>query len=118
MKFSDTIKKNHEFRRLYSKGKSAAAPSVVVYCRRNGRNTNRIGITVSNKIGKAVQRNKIRRRIREIYRLNEERFKRGFDIVVVARVRSRYADYRELEQAILNAGSRLGILTLEKGDRR
>ena len=86
LKFSETLKKNYEFRRLYSKGKSAATPVLVVYCRRTKRAYNRIGITVTNKVGKAVHRNRVRRRIREIYRLNEYRLLPGTDLVVVARV--------------------------------
>ena len=77
MEFTDSLKKNYEFRRLYSKGKSAATPYVVVYVKRTGRDTNRLGVTVSNKIGKAVVRNKVRRRLREIYRLHEGEMQRG-----------------------------------------
>ena len=62
MEFTDTLKKNHEFRRLYSKGKSAAAATLAVYCRKSGREGNRVGYTVSNKIGNAVTRNRIRTR--------------------------------------------------------
>ncbi len=110
MEFSSSLKKNYEFRRLYHKGKSYAAPSLVVYWRRNGSRCNRLGITVSNKIGKAVVRNKIRRRLREIYRLNEGRFNRGLDIVVVARARSVNTDYHKLEADFLHACAKLGIL--------
>lgn len=110
MEFSDTMKKNHEFRRLYDRGKSAATPVLVVYCRKTKRNTNLIGFTVSKKIGNAVCRNRIRRRLREIYRLNESRLRRGYDIVAVARVKSRYAAYAELEGAFLSACARLNLL--------
>ena len=85
MQFSKSLKLNHMFRRLYHKGKSAANRYLVLYCRRNGSNENRIGLTVSGKLGHAVVRNKIRRRLREIYRLHESRFLPGYDIVVVAR---------------------------------
>lgn len=109
MQFSTSLKKNHEFRRLYSKGKSAGGPVIVVYCRKNGRGRNRVGITVSNKVGNAVVRNKVRRRLREIYRLNEHTLRRGFDIAIVARVRARYSTYLELESAFLTARDRLGL---------
>ena len=110
MKFSVSLKKSYEFRRLYSKGKSAGMPLIVVYFRKTGRSYNQIGITVSNKIGNAVMRNRIRRRIREIYRTNEEKFVCGFDMVIVARIRSRYCSYGQLEKEFLDACSRLGAL--------
>jgi len=111
LEYTVSIKKNHEFRRLYDKGKSAATPCVVVYFRRTNRDYNQLGITVSTKIGNAVCRNRVRRRLREIYRLNEKRLPRGLDIVVVARAKSPYASYAELEKAYLFACSRLGILS-------
>ena len=63
-----TLKKNSDFRRLYSKGQSAVNSYVVVYCRRNREKVNRLGYTVSTKLGHAVVRNRVRRRLREIYR--------------------------------------------------
>ena len=110
MKFTDTLKKNSDFRRLYKRGRSVASKDLVLYVRRGRRGLNRIGITVTTKLGGAVQRNRVRRRIREIYRLNEFRLNAGLDIVVVARVRSRYATYAELEKAFLECASKLGIL--------
>ena len=111
MKFSVSMKKNHEFRRLYAKGKSVATPSLVVYFRRTNRDYNQLGLTVSTKIGNAVCRNRVRRRLKEIYRLNEPRMQKGLDLVVVARQKSRYVSYAELEKAYLFACSRLGILS-------
>jgi len=113
LKFTTSLKKNHEFKRLYNKGKSAASQVAVVYCRRNGRTENRLGVTVSTKIGGAVQRNRVRRRLKEIYRLNEEKLASGYDIVVVARVRSRYAGFRELEASVLSLFSKLKVLGME-----
>ena len=109
MKLTTSLKKNHEFRRLYNKGKSAASQCVVVYCKRNGRVGNRLGITVSTKIGGAVQRNRIRRRLKEIYRLNEYTLRAGYDVVIVARVRSRFASYRELESSVLTLFKKLDL---------
>lgn len=115
LEFSSSLKKHYEFRRLYSKGKYAATPYLVVYFRKNGRGRNQVGITVSNKIGKAVVRNRIRRRLREIYRLNEHKFARGVDIVIVARTKSRYAQYGELEHALIKACGSLNLIAGQDG---
>ena len=113
MKFTETLKKNYEFHRLYRKGKTAATPFLVLYAKGSRRPGNRVGFTVSTKLGKAVKRNRVRRRLREIYRLNEQRIVRGTDLVVVARGRAVTATYRQLETAFLTACKRLGILTAE-----
>jgi len=105
-----TLKKNSDFHRLYARGKSAVDPYVVVYCRRNREKTNRLGYTVSKKLSHAVTRNRVRRRLREIYRLNAHRFKGGYDIVVVARARCVGAEYKRMEQGFLNACEKLGLL--------
>lgn len=110
MKFTTSLKKNHEFKRLYSKGKSAASQCVVVYCRKNYLPGNRFGVTVSTKLGGAVQRNRIRRRLKEIYRLNESKLTAGYDIVLVARMRSRTAEFAELNSSVLSLLKKLGIL--------
>ena len=111
MRYTVSLKQNHLFRRLYARGKSSACPELVVYCRRNGLGKNRIGYTVSNKVGHAVVRNRIRRRLREIYRLHEREIVRGYDLVVVSRVRACAADYHQLETAFLSACAKLGLLT-------
>jgi ribonuclease P protein component len=108
-----TLKKNSDFRRLYSKGKDAVTPYMVVYCRRNREKCNRLGYTVSTKLGHAVVRNRVRRRLREIYRLNAHKLKSGYDIVVVARSRSVGADYKKLESAFLSACEKLELMREE-----
>jgi ribonuclease P protein component len=110
LKYTSTLKKNHEFKRLYNKGKSAASQCAAVYYRRNGRSENRLGITVSTKLGGAVQRNRVRRRLKEIYRLNEEKLSKGFDIVIVARVRSRFVGYSELESSVISVFRKLKLI--------
>ena len=110
MKFTDTLKMNYEFHRLYSKGKSAVTPYLVVYARKGRRPGNRIGFTVSNKLGKAVRRNRIRRRLREIYRLHEAEFLRGTELVIVARARAVNASYHQLDAALMGAAKKLGLL--------
>ncbi len=104
-----TLKKNSDFRRLYSKGKSTVNAYLAVYCRKNGRGVNRVGYTVSVKLGHAVVRNRVRRRLREIYRLNSPALKSGWDIVIVARTRCVGAEYKKLEAAFMNACSKLNL---------
>jgi len=104
-----TLKKNSDFRRLYSKGKSAVTPHMVVYCRRNRTGENRLGYTVSVKLGSAVVRNRVRRRLREIYRLNAPSLKTGYDIVIVARSRCVEAEYAAMNSAFLKACGKLDL---------
>ena len=113
MKFSSSLKLNHIFRRLY--GTSGYANGhLVIYARKNRTSTNRVGITVSKKLGHAVVRNRIRRRLREVYRLNEHRFQPGWDIVVVARTRAIHAGFAELTAAYLALAKKAGILLPEE----
>lgn len=109
MKFSGALKLNHIFRRLY-KTKGVANSHIVLYARPNHSDRNRVGITVSKKLGGAVVRNRIRRRLREVYRLNEDAFKPGFDIVVVARSKSVDAPFPTLVKAYLSLAEKAGIL--------
>ena len=110
MKTTQSLKGNYAFRRLYTKGKSSVQPAVVLYCRKNGARQNRLGLTVGTKVGTAVVRNRVRRRLREIYRLHEEQFPPGWDLVVVARSCAAEAAYGELEKQLLRAAGRLGLL--------
>lgn len=117
MEHTISLKQNHEFRRLYSKGKSAVSPYFVIYCRKTGRPVSRLGITTGVKLGNAVKRNRARRRIRELYRTHEAGLLPGFDIVVVARTRAIYGRYAELERSFRQMTKKLG-LTVQKGDRQ
>ena len=109
MKFSSSLKLNHIFQRLY-KTSGQANSHLVLYARRNRTDTNRVGITVSKKLGKANVRNRVRRRLREVYRLNEDQFQRGWDIVVVARTRAIHAPFDALTENYLNLAKKAGIL--------
>ncbi len=109
MKYSSSLKLNHIFRRLYhTSGKADAY--LVLYARKNRTDSNRVGITVSKKLGKAHVRNRTRRRIREVYRLNEERFQPGWDIVVVARSKAVDAEFSKLTRSYLSLAKKAGIL--------
>ena len=93
------------------------SPYFAVYCRRTGRPYSRLGITAGTKLGNAVKRNRVRRRIRELYRTNEDRLSPGYDIVVVARTRAVFARYAELERSFLQLMRRLGIADSQGRDR-
>ena len=110
MRFSQSLKLNHIFRRLYRSGKNAANRYLVLYCRGNGSKGNRIGITVNAKLAHAVHRNRVRRQLREIYRLHEQEFQPGHDLVVVVRSRAIVAPYGKLEEAYLALAAQLGLL--------
>ena len=109
MKFSSSLKLNHIFRRLYHTN-GFADGLLVLYARKNRMGVNRIGITVSKKLGHAVVRNRTRRRLREVYRLNEEKFQRGWDLVVVARSRAVDAPFDRLTKCYLSLAKKAGIL--------
>lgn len=109
MKFSTSLKLNHIFRRLY-RTNGQANSCLVLYARKNRTSTNRVGITVSKKLGKAVVRNRVRRRIREAYRLNEELFLPGWDIVIVARSRAVEVSFQKLTESLLTLSEAAGLL--------
>jgi len=109
MKFSCALKLNHIFRRLYATSGQANG-YLVLYARPNRLGINRVGITTGKKLGHAVVRNRVRRRLREVYRLNEDKFTPGWDIVVVARSRCISADFRKLTDAYLSLAEKAGVL--------
>ena len=105
-----TVKENYEFRRIYRKGKSAVSPQLVIYCQRNRRGHSRLGGSGCTKLGCAVVRNRVRRRIREIYRLNKAKMLPGYDLIVVARVRAVETDYQKLDRTYLRLLEQLDLL--------
>jgi len=109
MRFSSSLKLNHIFQRLYHT-KGVADGYLVLYARKNRTGGNRVGVTVSKKLGKAHIRNRVRRRLREVYRLNEERFQSGWDIVVVARSKAVDAEFARLTKSYLTLAKKAGIL--------
>ena len=105
-----TIKENRTFRRIYNKGRSAVTPFLVLYCRPNGRACNRLGVTVSTKLGGAVVRNRARRRLREVFRLAQPRMRQGYDVVLVARSRAVNGPYDRLTAAFDKACRQLNLV--------
>ena len=104
MQFSESLKKNRDFQKVYRLGKSYANKYLVMYILENHTERNRIGISVSKKVGNSVIRHHLTRLIRESYRLHEDMFNNGLDIVVVARVSAKGASYHEVESALLHLG--------------
>ena len=109
MLYSKSLKLNHIFRRLYAT-KGVANGYLVLYARKNRERVNRVGITTGKKLGGAVVRNRVRRRLREVYRLSEEKFRPGWDIVVVARSKAIDAPFPELQRAYLQLAGKLRLL--------
>ncbi len=114
MLFSKSLKNNFEFKRLYLHGKKNADPLLAVYCRKNKTAENRVGFTVGKKIGNAVQRNRLRRRMKEAYRLNESQFVPGYDIVIVGRVRASFVGFDALCRSIVELFASLGMLSVHQ----
>lgn len=102
MKFSESLKSNRDFKNVYSNGKSYANKYLVMYVLENGTKKNRLGISVSKKVGNSVVRHRLTRLVRESYRLHEDIFNSGLDIVVVVRVNAKEIGYHEMESALLH----------------
>ncbi len=110
MKRAWTLKENYEFRRVYQRGTSAVGGGMVVYCRKNKLGRSRLGLTASTKIGNAVTRNRARRRLREVYRLNRDKLRSGWDIILVARGRTVTSSWKELNETFLRLCRKLDLL--------
>ena len=102
MKHYISLKNSLEFGNVYKRGKSLANKYLVMYITDNGLESNRLGISVSKKVGNSVVRHRITRLIREAYRLHVNELKTGYDIVVVARVNSKGHNYWDIESAFLH----------------
>ena len=109
MKNTVSLKLNRDFKRLYYKGKSAAGGYVVIYAMKNRLGINRLGLTAGKTVGNAVLRNRIKRLMRESYRLMEDRLGVGFDIVMVARSRAPMQNLAKIQKDVVFAMKKLGI---------
>ena len=114
MNFSESLKKNSDFKNVYTYGKSYANKYLVMYMLENNRDINRIGISVSKKVGNSVVRHRITRLVRESYRLHENIFNSGLDIVVVARKGASTVRYAEIESALLHLGKLHNIINMSQ----
>lgn len=111
-KYSESLKSNIDFQRVYKNGKSYANKYLVMYVLENDQNKNRLGISVSKRVGNSVVRHHITRLIRESYRLHENIFNSGLDIVVIARNSAASVSYYEIESALLHLAKLHQILKI------
>jgi len=117
MEFSESLKKNSNFRKVYNGRKSRADRYLVMYVLSNGTDRNRLGISVSKKVGNSVVRHHLTRLVREAYRLEEKSFKRGYDIVVILRANAAGADYHRIRKSLLKMSDIHGIRYEQNIDR-
>ena len=116
MIFTDSLKNNRDFVNVYTSGKSYANRYLVIYTLKNNSDRNRLGISVSKKVGNSVIRHRLKRLIKESYRLHEKMFNSGLDIVVIARKGSDARDYAGIESALLHLMKLNGTLDTGKGN--
>ena len=116
MKYSESLKKNRDFQLVYKKGTSFANRYLVMYVLKNQLDRNRIGISVSKKVGNSVVRHHLTRLLRESYRLNEEKFRCGNDIVVVVRVNGKDQGFHSMESALLHLGKLTKTIRSEENE--
>ena len=110
MRYSESLKKNEDFRNVYKTGRYAAEKELILHVKKNGLDINRIGISVTKKTGNSVVRHRIRRLVKEAYRLNEEKFSRGYDLVFSARKDTKDCTYLSIESVIFRLMKRTGVL--------
>ena len=110
MKHSQSLKKNADFQIVYKEGKSFANKYLVMYVKENDLGLNRIGISVSKKVGNSVVRHRVKRLILESYRLHEDMFNSGLDMVIIARTTAKDKSYKEISSAVMHLGKLHGIL--------
>ena len=109
MKFTESLRKNSDFSKVYRQGRSKANYTVVLYVKENDSEQNRLGISVSKKVGNSVVRHRVKRLILESYRLQEDMFNSGLDMVIIARATAKDRSYHEIKSAVLHLGKLHGI---------
>lgn len=114
MIFSESLKKNRDFQKVYHEGRSCANKYLILYALQNAGTRNRLGISVSKKVGNSVVRHHLTRLVRESYRLNEEQFSCGYDMVVIVRPSAKGKSYHEVESALLHIAKIGHVLRSEK----
>lgn len=114
MVFSESLKKNSDFQNVYRNGKSYANRYLVMYILENRTNSNRIGISVSKKVGNSIVRHRVKRLVKEAYRLHESEFRNGLDIVIVVRKSANKISYWDIESALLHLSRLHSIIIKEE----
>lgn len=110
MRFTQGLKKNHEFQEVYRNGVSRANKYLVMYVSENNQNVNYLGISVSKKVGNSVIRHRVKRLVKESYRLHEDIFNSGLNIVITARASAASIPFSKMESAVLHLGRLHGIM--------
>ena len=110
MVFTESLRKNIQFQTVYHNGQSYGTKLFVMYVMKNSTDRNRLGISVSKKVGNSIIRHRVKRLVHENYRLHENMFNSGLDIVVIARPSAATANYQEVERALIYLGNRLHII--------
>lgn len=98
----ESLKKNEAFQIVYKRGKSYANKYLVMYIMKNELEQNRIGISVSKKVGNSVVRHRLTRLIRESYRLHQDELEKSFDMIVIARKTAKGRSFEKIESAFLH----------------
>ena len=114
MIFTESLKKNHLFSNVYNNGKSRADRFLVMYILENSMDENRIGVSVSKKVGNSVVRHRLKRLVKEAYRLNESSFEKGFDIVIIARKESADQGFKTIEHTLMKLAKLHKIVRIEE----
>ena len=110
MKYTESLKRNCQFRAVYSGGKSCADRYLVLYALKNNTDINKLGISVSRKVGGSVTRNHVRRLVREVYRLTEDQLLPGYDLVFVARSPAGSAVFNDIKLSVNSLLIKLRLL--------
>ena len=114
MKNSQSLKKNADFQNVYQCGKSFANKYLVMYVKENDLGKNRIGISVSKKVGNSVVRHRVKRLILESYRLHEDMFNSSLDMVIIARNTAKEKNYHEIENSMISLLKKAGLYNDKK----
>ena len=118
MIFSESLKKTRDFSVVYQKGRSVANRTLVLYVlRKKDSDRNRLGISVSKKVGNSVVRHRLTRLVRESYRLHESEFDRGIDLIILVRPGAKESNFFDIERALLLLGKRAGIMKTKRTDQ-